>query len=239
VVVDVPAWVDAVAWIALGLGTGSALVIAVDIATAERRQAMPIMNVVWPVTGLYFGPVGVGGYRRLGRTRSRVMAGPAQLDDGSQPPHDEAASHGRSGALSASHCGAGCVVGDIIGGWIIFATGWTLAGERLFAEYAVEFVLAWSLGIVFQYLSIRPGRPDGPARLAVIDAIKADTLSIVAFQVGMFAWMAITTVVIFGGPLPIDGPTYWFMMQIGLILGFITTFPINQWLVRSGIKHSM
>jgi hypothetical protein len=71
------------------------------------------------------------------------------------------------------------------------------------------------------------------------DAIKADTLSILAFQVGMFAWMAVVTVAIFRGPLPINGPLFWFMMQIGLILGFATTYPVNLWLVRVGIKHAM
>jgi hypothetical protein len=41
------------------------------------------------------------------------------------------------------------------------------------------------------------------------------------------------------GPVPINGPVFWFMMQIGLILGFATTYPVNRWLVRVGIKPGM
>ncbi len=29
------------------------------------------------------------------------------------------------------------------------------------------------------------------------------------------------------------------MMQVGMILGFLTAYPVNWWLVRSGIKEQM
>jgi len=34
-------------------------------------------------------------------------------------------------------------------------------------------------------------------------------------------------------------PTYWFMMQIGMVLGFIASFPANWYLVRAGVKPGM
>jgi hypothetical protein len=33
--------------------------------------------------------------------------------------------------------------------------------------------------------------------------------------------------------------TYWFMMQIGMVLGFITALPPNWLLVRLGVKGGM
>lgn len=36
-----------------------------------------------------------------------------------------------------------------------------------------------------------------------------------------------------------DSPVYWFMMQIGMVLGFFTSYPVNAWLIRSGIKEAM
>jgi hypothetical protein len=33
--------------------------------------------------------------------------------------------------LSATHCGSGCVIGDIVGAPIVLMTGWMLFGERL------------------------------------------------------------------------------------------------------------
>lgn len=230
----VPTWLTVLAWIAIGAGCVSAAVILYDITVARHRQSMAIMTAVWPITALYSGPLGILGYLRLGRAAPKDV--PSQEVSKDTP---ESASRWRSGILSASHCGAGCTLGDIIGGWLIFATGWTLFGERLFAEYVVEFVLAWSLGIAFQYFSIAPMRPDMPARRALANAIKADTLSIVAFQVGMYAWMALVAQVIFDEPLPINAPVFWFMMQIGLLLGFLTTYPVNLWLVHAGIKEAM
>jgi hypothetical protein len=34
-------------------------------------------------------------------------------------------------------------------------------------------------------------------------------------------------------------PSYWFMMQIGMSLGFLTAYPMNWWLLKSGIKEKM
>jgi hypothetical protein len=207
--------------------------VAWDIFARRRRQQMPIMDVVWPVTALYLGPLGLWGYRALGRPRARRDHGGHRDGHGREPP----AWHG--GVLSASHCGAGCVCGDIVGGWLVFATGWVLWGERLYAEYVAEFAFAWTAGIAFQYFSIKPMRPELSSGRALREAIKADTLSIVAFQIGMFGWMALVGFVLFSGPLPIDGACFWFMMTIGMWFGFATTYPVNRWLVRVGIKHGM
>lgn len=56
--------------------------------------------------------------------------------------------------VSATHCGAGCTLGDIISEWVVFIAGATIAGVMLFASYVFDFALAWSLGIIFQYLAI-------------------------------------------------------------------------------------
>ncbi len=36
-----------------------------------------------------------------------------------------------------------------------------------------------------------------------------------------------------------DHASYWFLMQIGMTLGFLTAYPVNQWLLRRGIKERM
>jgi hypothetical protein len=48
-----------VAWIALAIASASALAIAWDIVIAGYRQHMGVMNLVWPITALYWGPVAV------------------------------------------------------------------------------------------------------------------------------------------------------------------------------------
>jgi hypothetical protein len=34
-------------------------------------------------------------------------------------------------------------------------------------------------------------------------------------------------------------PVYWFLVQIGMIAGFFTSWPVNTWLIRAGIKEAM
>ncbi len=106
-------------------------------------------------------------------------------------------------------------------------------------EYGVDFLLAFALGIAFQYFSIAPMRGLGP-REGLTAAVKADTLSLSAFEIGLFGWMAFMQLVLFTGPhLHPDHASYWFLMQIGMSLGFVTAYPVNVWLIRRGIKERM
>jgi len=145
----------------------------------------------------------------------------------------------QSVSVGVSHCGAGCTLGDIIGTWIVFAGGLTIAGMSLWPEYIADYVLAFTLGIAFQYFSIAPMRGLG-VREGIVAALKADTLSLTAFEIGLFGWMALIPFVFFpaGHPHP-DGPVYWFLMQIGMLVGFLTSYPVNVWLLKAGIKEPM
>ena len=120
-----PSWLVFASYVSIGLGLFTAGIIAVDVISHPQR--MRIMNVVWPVTGLYLPLVGLWIYRRLGAPMA-VDAGPMNMD---QP-------YWQSIFVSSTHCASGCVLGDIIGAPLVFALGWTLFGTRLFAEYAVE-----------------------------------------------------------------------------------------------------
>jgi hypothetical protein len=216
---------EALSWISVGLGLLTALVIALD----ERRhpQSMRIMNIVWPVTGLYFPLIGIWLYRSMGR--------PMAVD---APEGMGQHAHWKSIFLSATHCGAGCVIGNILGAPLVYKFGLTLLGSTLLADYATEFVFAYIIGIAFQYFPIRSMLRVPPAQ-AIRDAVKADTLSLAAFEVGMFGWMAIARYVLLPEPAAPDSVVFWFMMQIGMIFGFVTTYPANWLLVKRGVKSGM
>jgi hypothetical protein len=52
--------------------------------------------------------------------------------------------------------------------------------------------------------------------------------------------MALMYLVLFPSPhLHPDSPVYWFLMQISMIAGFFTAWPVNAWLIRAGIKEAM
>lgn len=214
--------------------------IAVD--EVRRPQKMGVMNVVWPVTALYFSLFAVWAYLRFGRAKtepeqkSMQPGGVQGMQSGDEHPDPT----WQQIATGTSHCGAGCMIADVATEFTIAATGLTLFGSMLWTDYVLDFAAAWALGIVFQYFAIRPMRQDLSSGGAVLAAIKADTLSILCFQVGMYAWMALTHFVLFPAPhLTPFQPAYWLMMQIAMVLGFLTSYPINRWLIRKGLKEAM
>jgi hypothetical protein len=60
-----PQWLMVVSWLAIILGVLTAIVIALH--EVAHPQHMKIMNVVWPVTGLYVPVIGWWAYTALGR----------------------------------------------------------------------------------------------------------------------------------------------------------------------------
>ena len=62
-----PTWLTIVAWVYLGVCFGCAAVIGYDIFINGRRQAMGVMDAVFPITALYFGPLALASYWRWGR----------------------------------------------------------------------------------------------------------------------------------------------------------------------------
>ncbi|MEO8132145.1 MAG: DUF4396 domain-containing protein [Bryobacteraceae bacterium] len=182
------------------------------------------MNFVWPITGLWAGPLAVWAYFKIGRRHG----------SGEEPKKP----FYQSVLVGDTHCGAGCTIGDFIGEWLVFLTGFSIAGSVLWADYAVDFLAAYIVGILFQYYSIAPMR--GLSGWAGIKAaLKADTISLVAFEIGMFAWMAFTSNVLFHPRLEPNMPAYWFMMQIAMLVGFVTAYPANWWLIRKKFKEAM
>ena len=226
-----PVWLSVLAVLALALGAGYAAGIAYDIVWRGYRQKMPVMELVWPLTALYAGPAALWAYRRWGRPMS-----PRWCDE-----HGDAPSRPRwvTTAIGVSHCGGGCTLGDVIGSWLVFGFALEIAGRALWPEYLVDYALAVSLGIAFQYFAIVPMRKLGVGD-GIVAAAKADILSLSAFEIGMFGWMAFVQLVVFRHhPLRPDQPVYWLSMQIGMLLGFATAFPANQWLITRGIKEAM
>lgn len=77
-------------------------------------------------------------------------------------------------------------------------------------------------------------------RDGIVAALEADTLSLTAFEVGLFGWMAVMQLVLFTDPhLNPDHAAYWVLMQVGMTLGFLTAYPVNVGLIRRGIKEAM
>jgi len=67
--------------------------------------------------------------------------------------------------------------------------------------------------------------------------VKIDTLSLLAYEVDMFGWMAYRAW-LYPGLQPTTW-TYWLLMQVAMVLGFATTYLVNWWLISRGTKEKM
>ncbi|MCC8400579.1 DUF4396 domain-containing protein [Paraburkholderia sp. MMS20-SJTN17] len=217
-----PPWSTAAPAVWLTLSVLSACVVVWDMWVAGHRQPMVIMSIVWPITMLYWGPAGLVFYFWFGRS---TPGAPKR-----EPPMWQAT------FLGATHCGAGCALGDFIGEWLAFASSLTIAGSALTGRLLLAFVLAYVIGVAFQYFSIAPMRGLG-LRQGIVAAVKADTLSLLAYQIGMFGCMIAFAKL--ATPLKPTDAAYWVRMQIAMVAGFITTYPVNYWLIRHGVKEKM
>lgn len=194
---------------------------------------MWIMNIVWPVTALYAGPIGLLIYFMIGRTADNQMQGGRMEHEGrGQRPFWQ------SVLIGTLHCGAGCTLGDVIAANWLRIVPFVIFGSRLVGEWTVEFALALVIGIVFQYYAIKPMRQLTPNQ-AWIAALKADVLSLTFWQIGMYGWMAVANFLIFHHTLDASSTVFWLMMQIGMLCGLVTAFPVNWWLIKKGVKEAM
>ncbi|GAM91358.1 hypothetical protein ANO11243_094070 [Dothideomycetidae sp. 11243] len=246
----------------LALGATCALILAADIILRRGWKSMMwIMIPVYIINAAYLGPLTIYVYWRYGRPKkvgSSTHGGPSCHNDNEAPKdshhahsvpddidnaHSHHHDHGSAPRpmlatilVGVFHCGAGCVLGDIVGEWLVYGVSPTIRGHTIWAELLIDYAFALLFGIVFQYFSIAPMIGEYGPR-TVWRAAKADILSLTSFELGLFGWMVAYQVGIFGYRLDVDTWTYWWMMQVGMILGFVTAIPTNWFLIGKGIKE--
>ena len=226
-----PEALELVALASLDVALGCAAWIGFDCL--RHPQKMGIMNAVWPLSALFGGPLLLWFYLRHGRDGGLANAAfPVTV------------------AKGALHCGAGCTLGDILAESLAAAQpavlapfGWpALFDEPIFAIWALDFLFAFGFGIIFQYFAIAPMRGLGLGA-GLKAALKADALSLTAWQVGMYGAMGVAVFAVFrpwlGQAPDAASPVFWFAMQLAMIAGFATSYPMNWWLIRRGIKEKM
>ena len=218
---NLPAWVSPVAWTYIVLAVLSAVAIVADVYLLGHRQPSRAMEIVWPVTALYLGPFALWAYARWARPARNTPS--ADRPDATQPAAAATLTFGLPG-------GAASVVAHLLGVPLVVLTGWTIAGLDMWAMIAVIAVIALAILFFFEYSSraaagARVGTGTSARRAATIAAV-----TIVAFDLGMVGWM----VVLYLGSLmpPVSEASFVFLMQIGVVLGLVTAYPVISRLAR-------
>lgn len=199
--------------------TAAAVVfVAIDIRTSP---VSPVMRWAFVLFTAYTGPIGVflyvlgcreplpGRHADYVRTRWRQVLG------------------------STMHCVAGDGIGILVGAVI----GSVMSLERP-VEVALEYGLGFGFGwTIFQLLFMR-SMAGGSYWMALKRAFMPEFLSMNLVMTGMILIASLFWAAVGGKPGPLT-PTFWFVMSMALLAGFVAAYPINWWLVAKGLKHGM
>lgn len=134
---------------------------------------------------------------------------------------------------STMHCVAGDGLG-ILAGAVVASLFHLPRAAEIALEYALGFGFGWS---IFQSLSMR-GMAGGSYRRSLSITFLPELLSMNFLMAGMVPMMMFGMKSVAAAHNPLK-PTFWFIMSMALLVGFITAYPMNWWLVSRHMKHGM
>jgi hypothetical protein len=201
------------------LTAGSLIFVVWDLL--YRIPTMWVMKLAWILIILYTGPIGLFLY--LLACREPIPG-----------THDQFISlHWKQAVGSMMHCVAGDATGIILAAAVVYHFGLP-NGIDIIVEYCSAFVLGL---LIFQALFMK-SMLGGNYFLAVRKTFFAETVSMNMVMVGMIPVMVILMSWIPGSDDPTQ-PTFWGVMSLATMVGMVTAYPINSWMVAKGIKHGM
>lgn len=201
------------------LTAGALLFLVYDMTT---RTPLPgVMKLAWVLIILYTGPIGLFLY--LLSCRQPLPGTHTQFIQ----------AHWKQAVGSMMHCVAGDATGIILSAAIVFHFGLP-NGVDLIIEYVSAFVVGL---LIFQAVFMLD-MYGGNYLKAVRKTFFAETVSMNMVMVGMLPTMVILMSRVPGSNDP-RNPLFWGIMSLATMVGMVTTYPINSWMVRTGIKHGM
>jgi hypothetical protein len=134
---------------------------------------------------------------------------------------------------STMHCVAGDGVG-ILAGAVIASFFHLSKVTDISLEYLLGFAFGWT---IFQALFMRD-MAGGSYRRSLTSTFFPELLSMNCLMAGMVPTMILAK---YYAPASNDPslPAFWFVMSMALLVGFITAYPMNWWLVSHHMKHGM
>lgn len=106
------------------------------------------------------------------------------------------------------------------------------------AEVILEYVLGFAFGwTIFQALFMRD-MVGGSYGRALTSTFIPELLSMNLLMAGMVPTAMILKMHIRSANDP-TAPAFWFVMSMGLLVGFVIAYPMNWWLVANHLKHGM
>jgi manganese oxidase len=212
---------DELLWIWFALAAASTAYVAWDNFGA-RNPEMTVMKWGWVLITLYMGPVGAALY---------------VLTDKEPHPgtHEEFVRPlWKQGVGSTVHCIAGDATGIITAAVIVAVLGLPMKTD-LVIEYAAGFLFGL---LIFQALFMR-SMAGGSYLRALRQSFIPEWFSMNMMAAGMFPVMTLLMMGRDMRAMEPSQPQFWFVMSVGVIVGFATAYPVNVWMVAQGLKHGL
>jgi hypothetical protein len=212
--------IDFVVYAWLSIAVSSAAYVAFD--QFRNNPEARVMKWGFVLVTLYMGPIGLLLY---------VMA-----DKEPAPGTHErfVMPLWKQGVGSTVHCIAGDATGIIIA-----AAATALLGFPMWIDVVVEYVFGFLLGLlIFQALFMRDVM-GGSYGENVRRSFLPELLSMNMMMAGMAPVMIF---MMMGRDMRAMWPTeplFWFVMSLGITVGFMIAYPVNVWLVAKGMKHGL
>ena len=200
------------------LAAASLLFVAIDIRTTPES---PVMKWGFALLTAYTGVIGAFLY----------VLGCREPLPGTHEQYT--AAQWRQTLGSTMHCVAGDGVGILAGAVLSSVLGITGPAEMIL-EYVLGFAFGWT---IFQALFMRD-MAGGSYGAALKSTFMSELLSMNLLMAGMLPTMMILRRYVPSADNPLT-PNFWFVMSMGLLVGFIVAYPMNWWLVANHLKHGM
>ena len=134
---------------------------------------------------------------------------------------------------STMHCAAGDGIGIIVGAAIGAGLALTFWPDFLL-EYLLGFSFGWGYFQAFAMKDMAGGDYGKSLRMTFLP----EFLSMNCLMSGMLLVSKFWMPQVEGGDDPAR-PEFWFIMSMALLVGFMTAYPMNWWMVSNHMKHGM
>lgn len=215
----------------LVLGGCTALMILKDLF--RHPHPVSVMNIIWPLTGLYMPFIGWIAWWYLGRKPSQqqklALLAPQKIRGNAS---------WQTIFISTSLSAAACIFGDIMTIPIVTLLKQFAINPALWMQAIICLIVSLFMGLLFQFLAIRQREQHSFGR-ALLLALKTEIFPLVTYQFGIFIFMALALKFVLNeqaNPLLV---VFWFMLQLAIMTGFLFSWPANHFLIKRGLNPAV
>lgn len=212
-------------------GVCTALMILKDIF--RHPHPVRIMNLIWPLTGLYMPFIGWLAWWYLGRKPSRQLKLALLVP---QKIHHHAG--WPTIFISTSLSAAACIFSEVITLPIITLLNHYHFLTPLWLQAIICLAISLFSGLFLQFMAIKQ-RESLSFWRTLMTAFTTETFPLLVYQAGVFLFMGLALKFVLHQQLDPLMTAFWFMLQLAMLTGFIFSWPANHFLIKRGLNPAV